>query len=98
MIRILALILLTQLAFGQSKNPKRGVAYGHHTNADLQIISKGVSWWYNWYHHPESEVIGTYSNYDLDFVPMAWNADFKKDGLRSFLKKSSRCKVSFRLE
>ncbi len=32
---------------------KRGVAYGYHSKADMQALSKGVSWWYNWAYLPD---------------------------------------------
>lgn len=69
----------------QSKSAKRGVAYGNHQPADLAVLSKGVSWWYNWYHQPEQAVASVYSNYSLDYVPMAWNGSFNKEAMRAFL-------------
>ncbi len=66
------------------RSPKRGIAYGNHTEADLAAVSGGVSWWYNWYHQPEAGAIQVYRKYDLDFVPMTWNNRFNEAGLRAF--------------
>ncbi len=77
--------LISIMCTAQSKSEKRGVAYGNNTIADLQALSKGVTWWYNWYHQPESTVINIYQNYGFDYVPMAWNGAFDKEAMRSFL-------------
>lgn len=69
----------------QQKSEKRGVAYGHHEPSDLAVLSPGVLWWYNWYHQPEAAVVSVYSNYNLDYVPMAWNGSFNKEAMRTFL-------------
>lgn len=71
--------------FSQTKSPKKGVAFGYHTEPDLSIISKGASWWYNWNDVPDEEVAGVYQEYDMDFVPMAWNGSFNENRLRRFL-------------
>ncbi len=72
-------------AFAQNgRSVKRGIAYGHHSEADLAAVAGGVSWWYNWYHQPEASVIQVYRKYELDFVPMTWNNSFNEAGLRAF--------------
>lgn len=44
-----------------------------------------VSWWYNWAVTPELSVRDHYEDYDIDFVPMAWNGAFNETALREFL-------------
>lgn len=80
----LCLMLFSVSAFSQIKSKKRGIAYGHHSEADMAVISKGISWWYNWDYKPESTVSSVFQKYDMDFVPMAWNGSFNEAGLRSF--------------
>jgi hypothetical protein len=70
---------------GQQISAKRGVAYGQNSASDLDVLSQGVSWWYNWYFQPETAVIESYTSYGFDYVPMAWNGDFKKEQMRTFL-------------
>jgi len=85
LVLIAILILFSASAFPQAgRSEKRGIAYGHHTEADMAAISQGISWWYNWYHQPESGVAGVYQNYDMDFVPMTWNNSFNESGLRAY--------------
>jgi hypothetical protein len=71
---------------GQTRSQKRGVAYGNNSAKDLQSLSKGVSWWYNWYHQPESSVVNVYDDYGFDYVPMAWTSNFNKTAMRDFLQ------------
>lgn len=56
---------------------KRGVAYGYHSVADLQAISRGVGWWYNWSAKPDNDAVrATYAGMGVDFVPMVWDEKF----------------------
>lgn len=70
----------------QQRSEKRGLAFGHLQEGDLMALSKGLSWWYNWYVTPESGVIDCYEKYDMDFVPMLWNGSSDTTKLRAFLK------------
>jgi hypothetical protein len=70
---ILFLFSSSQL-FCQVKSTKRGVSYGYHSVADMNTVSSGISWWYNWAAQPDADIRTTYSNYNVDFVPQAWNA------------------------
>lgn len=52
---------------------KRGVAYGHHSSADMQALSPAVSWWYNWAHVPDEGVQpDAYKALGVEYVPMVW--------------------------
>ena len=70
---------------GQNKSDKRGLGYGHHSEADLAAISEGVSWWYNWSHSPDLMIQDVYQNYGVEFVPMAWNGGFNDQGMRDYI-------------
>jgi hypothetical protein len=83
-ILLLTAIYLITPAFSQPKNPKRGIAYGYHSEEDFQSISGTLSWWYNWAVTPESGVADIFESYDMDFVPMAWNGQFNETNLRNF--------------
>lgn len=67
-------ILVTIFGFSQQKSYKRGVSYGYHSAADMNTASAGISWWYNWAAQPDAGIRTTYSDYNVDFVPQAWNA------------------------
>lgn len=81
---LLLLTFISENAFSQTKSTKRGIAYGYHSEADMAAISKGVSWWYNWYYQPENTVSMVYQNYGMDFVPMAWGKSFNEAGIRAY--------------
>ncbi|MCD0468656.1 cellulase family glycosylhydrolase [Flavobacterium sp. JAS] len=62
---------LTNVSFAQS--PKRGIAYGNNSTADLLALKPGVSWWYNWGSLPENDTNTNYESISVEYVPMAWN-------------------------
>ena len=70
----LLFLLIASLSFGQTKSYKRGVSYGYHSATDMSTASKGISWWYNWAPQPDAAIQTSYSGYNVDFTPMAWNA------------------------
>ena len=72
---LLLLLCLYFFSYGQVKSDKRGVAYGNHSESDIQTASKSISWWYNWDTQPEWPLQTTYPKYNVDFAPMAWNAN-----------------------
>ncbi len=60
---------------GAGAKCKRGVAYGHHSIADLAALSPGVSWWYNWDFRPDQALrAGAYRDAGVEYVPMIWGA------------------------
>lgn len=69
------------------KSCKRGVAYGYHSEADMTVLSSGVSWWYNWAFTPDGEVSDVYPALNVKYAPMYWgdNVDAKSiaDGIPS---------------
>lgn len=61
----------------QSRACKRGIAYGHHSVADLTALQPAVSWWYNWYYQPDEALrAGGYRDLGVEYVPMVWGRDF----------------------
>ncbi len=57
-------------------SPKRGMAYGNHSIADLNAVKPGISWWYNWSDKPDAAIASYYSSQGVDFVPMMWNNSY----------------------
>ena len=89
---ILVALLIANSSFSQIKNEKRGIAYGQHSEEDLQAISGKLSWWYNWGTGPESSVADVFENYDLDFVPMTWNANYSVESLNTYYENHPNAK------
>lgn len=71
-------------AFAQS--PKRGIAYGKNSTADLLALKPGISWWYNWGSSPENDTNANYASIGVEYVPMAWNAVSDAD-VQAFINK-----------
>lgn len=62
----------TATAQAQPKSAKRGMAYGYHSAADMQVLAPGVSWWYNWYSRPDAGAASVYAGLGVEYVPMQW--------------------------
>ncbi|MBN2806380.1 MAG: carbohydrate-binding protein [Prolixibacteraceae bacterium] len=98
MNRIISLFFLFFLSLqsftlnAQFRSEKRGIAFGYHHEADLQTVSKSLSWWYNWATEPDNSVRETYENYNMDFVPMLWNERTDTARLKVFLKNHPQVK------
>ena len=71
--------------FGKAKSSKRGVGYGNHSVEDLSIMSKGISWWYNWGIKPDLAVQDVYKNYGVEYVPMTWNGGYDEAAIRAYI-------------
>ena len=68
------------------KSSKRGIAYDITNPDDMQALSLGVSWWYNWSPNPSTAIPGDYrTRYGMDFYPMLWNGNFDATAVESFL-------------
>ena len=69
------------------KSSKRGVAYNFATLADLQAVSLGVSWWYNWGAHPDNALpANAAAQAAADYVPMLWNASYDAASVTAYVK------------
>jgi hypothetical protein len=73
-LTLFLVVLIVSFSFGQAKSFKQGVGYGYHSAADMNTASEGVSWWFNWAAQPDVAIRTTYSEYNVDFAPQAWNA------------------------
>lgn len=75
---------------------KRGVAYGHHSPADLAALSPGVSWWYNWAFVPDQELAdGSYRQLDVEYVPMIWGAGSDRTAAATDIPSGARTLLGF---
>ena len=70
----------------QPKSPKRGVAYDFASLTDLQALSAGVSWWYNWSAHPSNALPSTAAaQAAMDYIPMLWNASYDAPSVEAYI-------------
>jgi hypothetical protein len=69
------------------KSAKRGVAYNLASQADLQALSPGVSWWYDWGAQPDGNLpANAAAQAGMDFVPMLWNANYNATQVENYIK------------
>ncbi len=93
LVASLALVGLAATAATPAKSVKRGIAYDVASPDDLQALSLGVSWWYNWGSHPNSAVPTDYrTRYNMDYYPMLWNGSFSTSSIVSYLKSNPTIK------
>lgn len=76
-------------------SPKRGIAYGHHSIADMNVLKPGISWWYNWSAVPESNVNDNYESLGVEFVPMAWGKINDPDAFIATVKPGAKYLLAF---
>jgi len=96
-------ILISLLTFSSSfsivvyaqVSPKRGVAYGKHSVADLNTLKPGISWWYNWSPEPEAAVNASYESLGVEFVPMAWGKINNPDAFIATIKPGAKYLLAF---
>ena len=76
-----------------SRSAKRGVAYDFASLPDLQALSAGVSWWYNWATRPSSALpAGAVSQAGMDYLPMLWNASYDAPSVEAYVKANGNIK------
>jgi hypothetical protein len=76
-----------------AKSAKRGVAYDFESLADLQALSTGVSWWYNWAARPNSKLpANAAAQAAMDYLPMLWNASYDATSVEAFIKANPNIK------
>ncbi|MDR0413716.1 MAG: carbohydrate-binding protein [Dysgonamonadaceae bacterium] len=85
------LFLLSILLFGfalltqaQTRSYKRGIGYNRMSRADVEALSFGLSWTYNW-GFTGSGIDAVFSEFDVEFIPMAWS-DINKTTARNYLR------------
>lgn len=76
-------------------SPKRGIAYGKHTVADMNALKSGISWWYNWSPTPEWAVNDDYESLGVEFVPMAWGKVNNPDDFIATIKPGAKYLLAF---
>ncbi len=79
------LFFVSVIVMNLNAQGKRGLAYGYHSEYDVEALMPEVSWWYNWSETPESSIATVFSSFDYEFVPMAWNGSYNESKLREFL-------------
>src|SRR6185369_8588672 len=75
---------------------KRGLAYGHHSLADLTALSPGVSWWYNWDFRPDQDLrAGVYRDLGVEYAPMIWGAKSDRSAAKTAIADDARVLLGF---
>ena len=82
------LMLFAALAAGsaEAKSPKRGVSESSFSlGCQMEALAPGVSWYYNWGNAPSKGYQNSVEDFTgFEFIPMAWNAGFSEEKIRSY--------------
>ncbi|MEP6502274.1 MAG: glycosyl hydrolase [Betaproteobacteria bacterium] len=75
------------------KSAKRGVAYDFASLADLQALSAGVSWWYNWSARPNTALPNNAAaQASMDYIPMLWNGSYDAATVGAYIRANPNIK------
>lgn len=69
----------------QARSAKRGVSFNFQFVEDVELLSKGVGWSYNW--GPQqggASIVESMVAHDMRFYPMAWNGSFSESRIREW--------------
>ena len=77
------------------KSCKRGIAYGHHSLADMQALGPGISWWYNWYFSPDTTLDGDWQSLGVEYVPMRWGNNYSIDEVAANMPSDATALLGF---
>jgi hypothetical protein len=79
-----------------SPRAKRGIAYGHNSDADLSALSAGITWWYNWSPQPDTSLSSGYAaSKGVEFVPMIWGGTFDPTKLATQVPADAKYLLTF---
>lgn len=75
----------------QTRSQKRGVSYGFQLMEDVNLLSPGVSWFYNWGNDIPTALDKAVTSKGMNYFPMIWNGNFNKDRIRSYKLAHPEC-------
>ena len=81
-IAVVGLLSASFATHAQTKSFKRGVGFNSMTEQEIELLSPGLSWVYNW-----GQSVGNYDDFKnngIDYIPMAW-ATLNVANARTFL-------------
>ncbi len=75
----------------QPKSLKRGVSFNFQNIEDMEVLSPGLAWSYNWGSSQSSILDSVVNSNQIDYCPMAWNG-INASALRLYVSKHPACK------
>lgn len=89
-------LLLAVPGLAQQKSAKRGIGWDEKTqpitNAPIEKMLPGVSWFYNWGPAPTWGATNLGTADGMGFAPMCWNGNFNETTIRNYVKSHSGVK------
>jgi PKD repeat protein len=94
-LKLSFILLLCSIKSLAQVSPKRGLAYGGNSVADINALKPGISWWYNWTNLPDPLVNNSYASLGVEYVPMAWNGNINVADFISKIKPGAKYLLTF---
>lgn len=71
--------------YGEREEGRRGLCYNALNAAEVEALSGSqVRWLYNWHYECSPEEDAMFMEADLDYVPMAWGAQWDEEAMRAY--------------
>ena len=67
------------------KSTKRGVAFNFTNLEDLPLLSRYISWSYNWGNTANDNAALWFDTNEMDYCPMCWNGSYNADNIRAYV-------------
>ncbi len=81
----IAVALLAGAANAEAKSFKRGVSENSFgLKEEMDVLSPGVSWFYNWANTPNANIADVVGEETMDFIPMIWGSSYNADNIRTY--------------
>jgi len=80
---LLLFVYSCSLVNSQTRSYKRGLGFNNLLTEDVESLSPGLSWAYNWGHSGSGNDVA-FNTYNIEFIPMAWNG-INKTTVRNLL-------------
>ncbi|WP_052444420.1 glycosyl hydrolase [Flammeovirga sp. OC4] len=75
----------------QKRSTKRGVSFAFKYTEDVEVLSEGISWSYNWSPLQFDKFMPLTKERNIEFCPMAWNG-VNEEQIRTYVQKNPEVK------
>lgn len=75
--------------YKQARSPKRGLSFNNLSKPDLELLSPGVCWIYNW--GSSTSIASMLGDYDMTYYPMVWGGNPNESTIASTQERVPGC-------
>lgn len=78
-----------EYTYKQARSPKRGLSFNNLSKPDLELLSPGVCWIYNW--GSSTSIASMLGDYDMTYYPMVWGGNPNESTIASTQERVPGC-------